>query len=55
MTMTTWTFMGTFVIGAVLALMPIATPDANAVAASAGLVLGGITGLMLDRVAPRDA
>ncbi|WP_372790182.1 rhomboid family intramembrane serine protease [Paraconexibacter sp.] len=46
--------LGTFVIGAVLALMPIATPDANAVAAAAGLVLGGITGLMLDRVAPRD-
>lgn len=47
--------LGTFVIGVVLALMPIATPDANAIAAAAGLVLGGAAGLMLDRVAPRDA
>ena len=47
--------LGVFVIGAVLALMPIATPDANAIAAVVGLVLGGATGLMLDRVAPRDA
>lgn len=46
--------LGTFVIGAVLALMPIATPDANAIAAAVGLLLGGATGLMLDRVAPRD-
>ncbi len=45
---------GTFVIGAVLALMPIATPDANAIAAVVGLLLGGAAGLMLDRVAPRD-
>jgi membrane associated rhomboid family serine protease len=47
--------LGTFVIGAVLALMPIATPDANAIAAAVGLLLGGAAGLMLDRVAPRDA
>lgn len=46
--------LGTFVIGAVLALMPIATPDANAIAAAVGLLLGGAAGLMLDRVAPRD-
>jgi len=47
--------LGTFVIGAVLALMPVATPDADAIAAAAGLLLGGLCGLMLDRVAPRDA
>lgn len=47
--------LGTFVIGAVLALMPIATVDANPIAAAVGLVLGGLVGLMLDRVAPRDA
>jgi carboxylate-amine ligase len=46
--------LGAFVIGAVLALMPIATPDANAIAAAVGLLLGGAGGLMLDRVAPRD-
>ncbi len=46
--------LGAFVIGAVLALMPIATPDANAIAAAVGLALGGACGLMLDRVAPRD-
>jgi membrane associated rhomboid family serine protease len=46
--------LGVFVIGAVLALMPIATLDADGIAAAVGLVLGGATGLMLDRVAPRD-
>jgi membrane associated rhomboid family serine protease len=46
--------LGVFVIGAVLALMPIATLDADGFAAAVGLVLGGATGLMLDRVAPRD-
>ena len=46
--------LGAFVIGAVLALMPVATPDANAIAAAVGLLLGGAGGLMLDRVAPRD-
>lgn len=47
--------LGAFVIGVVLALMPIATLDANAIAAAVGLLLGASAGLMLDRVAPRDA
>lgn len=46
--------LGAFVIGAALALMPVATPDANGIAAAVGLALGAACGLMLDRVAPRD-
>ncbi|MBI5106820.1 MAG: rhomboid family intramembrane serine protease [Solirubrobacterales bacterium] len=41
--------LGTLVIALVIALMPAATPEASAVATLAGLVIGGLTGLMLLR------
>lgn len=46
--------LGTLVIGLVVAAMPIATPDANAIAGTFGLLAGGLLGLALHAVAPRD-
>lgn len=45
---------GTLVIAAVVAAMPIATVDANAVTGLTGLLAGGAAGFLLHALAPRD-
>lgn len=45
---------GTLTIAVVVAAMPIATPDASAIAGLVGLLAGGLAGFALHAVAPRD-
>lgn len=44
---------GTLTIAVVVAAMPIATVDASAVAGTVGLLVGGLVGFLLHRIAPR--